>query len=210
MRVAASVIATTLATLVLAAATVAPASANASTGGAVFGSSSQVSTAPTTPATPTTTGGIDPSAPLTPPATPQPQFGEAATIGPNGLATPPAGAPAVVAAIIAAGNAIARKPYVWGGGHQRWTAKGYDCSGSVSFALHSAGLLDAPLVSGAFARWGDAGPGSWVTIYANAGHVFMVVAGLRFDTSGQRQAGTRWQPAERRVKGFKVRHPVGL
>ena len=92
----------------------------------------------------------------------------------------------------------------------RWLARGYDCSGSVSFALHGAGLLDGPLVSGDFARWGAAGPGSWVTIYANGGHVFMIVAGLRFDTSGQRESGSRWQAAPRRVRGFKVRHPVGL
>ena len=79
--------------------------------------------------------------------------------------------------VVAAGNVIAKTPYKWGGGHPRWDDSGYDCSGSVSFALHDAGLLDSPLVSGDFARWGDRGPGRWITIYANAEHVYMIVAG---------------------------------
>ena len=113
-------------------------------------------------------------------------------------------------AIIAAGNRIARTKYVWGGGHARWEDRGYDCSGSVSYALHGAGLLDSPLVTGDLAHWGAAGPGTWVTIYANAGHVYMTVAGLRFDTSGPAAAGTRWQTVLRSSRGFRVRHPVGL
>ena len=112
--------------------------------------------------------------------------------------------------IIAAGNRIAKTKYIWGGGHRRWEDRGYDCSGSVSYALHGAGLLDSPLVSGELGRFGQAGPGKWVTIFANAGHVYMYVAGLRFDTSGQRQAGSRWQAARRSSRGFRVRHPVGL
>ena len=126
------------------------------------------------------------------------------------VAVAPPGAPAVVQQIIAAGNRIARTPYIWGGGHRRWEDRGYDCSGSVSYALHGAGLLDAPRVSGDLGRWGAAGPGAWVTIYGNAGHVYMIVAGLRFDTSGQRLAGTRWQAARRSSRGFRVRHPIGL
>lgn len=207
MRVAAAVSATALTTLVCAGLAVAPAIAETGTGGAAFGSSPPPQTPPAQPATPGTTGGVDPSAPAT---TPLPHAGDLATVGTDGLAVAPAGAPSSVRAIIASGNAIARKPYLWGGGHRRWLAKGYDCSGSVSFALHGASLLDGPLVSGDFARWGEVGPGSWVTIYANRGHVFMVVAGLRFDTSGRRQAGSRWQTAPRRVRGFKVRHPAGL
>jgi cell wall-associated NlpC family hydrolase len=131
-----------------------------------------------------------------------------ATINPDGTATPPAGAPAVVAAIIAAGNEIATRPYVYGGGHRTWVDTGYDCSGSVSYALHGAGLLAASAPSGDFMTWGAAGPGQWVTIYANQPHMYMVVAGLRFDTSGAKPS--RWQTAQRSGDGFTVRHPPGL
>ena len=86
--------------------------------------------------------------------------------------------------IIEAGNSIARTPYLWGGGHGKWLDKGYDCSGSISYALASAGLLSGPLDSGRLMGWGKPGKGKWVTIYTNPGHVFMVVAGVRFDTSG--------------------------
>jgi peptidoglycan hydrolase-like protein with peptidoglycan-binding domain len=134
-----------------------------------------------------------------------------AAVGAGGLAVAPAGAPAVVQAIIAAGNRIATLPYIYGGGHGAgWNDAGYDCSGSVSFALHGGGLLSGPLVSGDFESWGAAGPGQWITIYANGGHVYMVIAGLRFDTSGQRGAGTRWQANMVSGAGFVVRHPVGL
>ncbi len=136
--------------------------------------------------------------------------GVKATVGPGGLAVAPAGAPPVVQAIIAAGNRIATLPYIWGGGHGSWTDAGYDCSGSVSFALHGGGLLSGPLVSGDFETWGAAGPGQWITVYANAAHVYMVIAGLRFDTSGQSGAGTRWQADMVSGAGFVVRHPVGL
>jgi len=207
MKVAAAVASTALMTLASLVIGIAPAAADGATGGAAFGSGSATPAVTTQPATPATTGGIDPSAPVT---TPAPAPGATATVDAAGMAHAPAGAPAAVKAIIASGNAIARKPYVWGGGHQRWLAKGYDCSGSVSYALHGAGILDGPLVSGDFMGWGDAGPGSWVTIYANRGHVFMFVAGLRFDTSGQRQTGTRWQADTRRLRGFRVRHPIGL
>jgi cell wall-associated NlpC family hydrolase len=128
----------------------------------------------------------------------------------DGTAVAPLQAPSVVAAVIGAGNAIATTPYKWGGGHGAWKDNGYDCSGSVSFALAGAGLMSSPLTSGSFMSWGDPGPGHWITIYANNGHVFMVVAGLRFDTSGA-NGGTRWQSARARsYAGFAVRHPPGL
>jgi cell wall-associated NlpC family hydrolase len=128
----------------------------------------------------------------------------------DGTAVAPLEAPDVVATVVAAGNEIATKPYKWGGGHGAWKDSGYDCSGSVSFALAGAGLLDGPLTSGGLMHYGKPGPGKWITIYANNGHVFMVVAGLRFDTSGA-QGGTRWQPPDgRSYGGFTARHPPGL
>jgi len=133
-----------------------------------------------------------------------------ATALPNGVALPPLEAPEEVKQIIEAGNIIARSPYVWGGGHGKWLDKGYDCSGSVSFALAAAGLLSGPLASGPLMSWGKPGRGRWVTIYANQGHVFMEVAGIRFDTSGQRVTGSRWQNAVRSTSGFVARHPEGL
>jgi cell wall-associated NlpC family hydrolase len=136
--------------------------------------------------------------------------GPRASVRPDGSAVAPDDAPEIVKRVILAGNAIARFPYKWGGGHGAWRDDGYDCSGSVSFALASAGLLNRPLTSGLFARYGEQGPGEWITIYANDGHVFMLVAGLRFDTSGQGRAGTRWQEAPRPVGGFAVRHIAGL
>ena len=136
--------------------------------------------------------------------------GPRARVRPDGSAVAPEDAPDVVKRVILAGNAIAKFPYKWGGGHGAWRDNGYDCSGSVSFALAAAGLLDRPLTSGLFMRYGAEGPGDWITIYANDGHVFMVVAGLRFDTSGRGRAGTRWQDAARPVGGFAVRHIPGL
>jgi len=123
---------------------------------------------------------------------------------------PPPGAPPAVAAVIAAATRIASTPYVWGGGHQRWEDRGYDCSGSVSYALHGAALLASPLDSSGLAAWGEPGPGQWITVYANAGHAFIVVAGVRFDTSGAKAAGTRWQTAARSTAGFTARHPLNL
>jgi cell wall-associated NlpC family hydrolase len=128
----------------------------------------------------------------------------------DGTAVAPKDAPQIVREVINTGNVIATTPYLWGGGHGSWAASGYDCSGSVSFALAGAGLLDSPLTSGLLARWGSAGPGRWITIYANGGHVFMEVAGLRFDTGGIRGSGTRWQTAGRSTAGFVARHPEGL
>jgi hypothetical protein len=131
-----------------------------------------------------------------------------ATLRPNGTASAPAHAPEAVKAMVAAGNRIASKPYKWGGGHRRWRDRGYDCSGSVSYALHGAELVEWAYDSTGFMRYGEPGPGRWVTIYANRGHVFMVVAGLRFDTSGADPS--RWQDVPRSLGGFRVRHPEGL
>jgi len=128
----------------------------------------------------------------------------------GGMVQPPAGAPAAVAEVMAAGNAIATLPYVYGGGHASFHADGYDCSGSVSYALAAAGLVSAPMVSGQFETWGDPGPGRWITVYANADHVWMEVAGWRFDTVAQADSGTRWAQGGGEFAGFVVRHPPGL
>jgi hypothetical protein len=131
---------------------------------------------------------------------------------PNGVALPPLEAPEAVKQIIQAGNGIARTPYIWGGGHGKWLDKGYDCSGSVSFALASAGLLASSETSGELMSFGEPGPGKWVTIYANAGHTWMYLAGLRFDTVALAVTGSRWsnQAPEEGTGGFAVRHPPGL
>jgi cell wall-associated NlpC family hydrolase len=136
--------------------------------------------------------------------------GPRAKVLPDGRAVAPRGAPDVVKQVIQAANAIADTPYKWGGGHAGWEDTGYDCSGSISFALAGAGLLGSPLASGGFMRWASPGEGRWITIYANGGHAFMVVAGLRFDTSGRSQNGTRWQASPRSTAGFEPRHPAGL
>jgi hypothetical protein len=120
------------------------------------------------------------------------------------------GVPAVVRRVIAAGDRIAGMPYEYGGGHGTWRDDGYDCSGSVSYALHGAGLLSSALTSGDFMSWGAPGKGRWISIYAAPGHVYMVVAGRRFDTSGRDAAGSRWQANDRSAGGYVVRHPAGL
>jgi cell wall-associated NlpC family hydrolase len=127
-----------------------------------------------------------------------------------GMVQAPPGAPAAVGQVIAAGNAIATLPYVWGGGHGSFHASGYDCSGSVSYALAAAGLLNSPLDSTGFESWGDPGPGRWITVYANAGHAWMVVAGWRFDTVALSEGGTRWSQSMASTAGFVARHPPGL
>jgi cell wall-associated NlpC family hydrolase len=131
-------------------------------------------------------------------------------LDPGGIVQAPAGAPAAVAQVIAAGNAIATLPYVWGGGHGSFQANGYDCSGSVSYALAAAGLLSSPLDSTGFESWGQPGPGQWITVYANAGHAFMVVGGWRFDTVALASGGTRWSQSMADTSGFVARHPPGL
>ena len=136
--------------------------------------------------------------------------GERATVGADGLAVAPAAAPPVVQAVILAGNKIAKKRYIYGGGHGDWEDDGYDCSGSVSYALHGGGLLKTSMASGGFMKWAAPGAGRWITTYANGGHMYMVFAGLRFDTSGKKRTGTRWQSDMRSTAGYKIRHPNGL
>jgi cell wall-associated NlpC family hydrolase len=126
-----------------------------------------------------------------------------------GLAAVPSGVPAAVRAIVDAGNKIALLPYRYGGGHGSFRDNAYDCSASVSYALAAAGLVKEPLDSTAFMSWGAPGRGKYVTIYANAGHAFMFVDGLRFDT-GNLGGGTRWTAQSRDVGGFTARHPPGL
>ena len=136
--------------------------------------------------------------------------GKVAYVRADGKAAIPRGAPASVRRIIAAANLIVGKPYKWGGGHARLIDRGYDCSGAVSYALIRAGRLAAPLVSGGFTRWGAPGAGRWVSVYANAGHVYMEVAGLRLDTSAVGhpggRSGVRWRPAIGRRPKFTARH----
>jgi peptidoglycan hydrolase CwlO-like protein len=154
---------------------------------------------------PTPATGDGESAPAAP-AAPAPSPGSVATINSDGTATAPASAPQAVQDVIAAGNQITNMPYLYGGGHGSFEASGYDCSGSVSFALHGGGLLSSPLDSTAFMTWGDSGPGQWITVYSNPGHAYMVVAGIRFDTSG---APPRWQAAMRDNVGYVATHPPG-
>jgi hypothetical protein len=129
----------------------------------------------------------------------------------RGRALPPAEAPLAVTAAIRAANQIRARPYIWGGGHGRWWSPGYDCSGAVSFALHGAGLLQTPLDSTSMMTWGEAGPGAWITVYANRRHAFAEIAGLRWDTSGNRRgvSGPRWHLDHADARGFVVRHPIG-
>jgi cell wall-associated NlpC family hydrolase len=128
----------------------------------------------------------------------------------NGVAVPPLESPQPVREIIQAGDEIARTPYLWGGGHGKWLDHGYDCSGSVSFVLASAGLLDRSLVAAEFMHWGEPGPGKWVTIYASPTHVFMRVAGIRFDTVARAQTGSRWVNEWTDTSRYVARHPPGL
>lgn len=130
----------------------------------------------------------------------------------NGQAVAPPYAPAAVKEAIAAANHIAGRPYVWGGGHRSWFTHGYDCSGAVGFALHGAGLLDTTMVSGQLAYWGEGGLGRWITVYANDEHVYMMIAGLRFDTRDDPPgvSGPRWHTERVDPHKFAVRHPTGL
>jgi hypothetical protein len=155
-------------------------------------------------------GGVDPhpSASATPAATVP---GAKARLV-DGEAVAPAVAPASVKAAIAAANSIRTKPYVWGGGHGSWSSSGYDCSGAVSFALHGAKLLSSPLDSGSLESWGATGAGRWITVYANSGHTYAVIAGLRWDTAGNAHGtGPRWhtQTAAAAPGHYAVRHPAG-
>jgi cell wall-associated NlpC family hydrolase len=136
--------------------------------------------------------------------------GKAALVGTRAIA--PLNAPAIVKRVIAAANHIRATPYIWGGGHGGWVSTGYDCSGAVSYALHGGKLLASPLTSGSLETFGEPGAGHWITIYANAQHTYMVVAGLRFDTAGDTSGtGPRWHPttAAAATGRYIVRHPVG-
>jgi hypothetical protein len=136
--------------------------------------------------------------------------GGTAVLNKDGTATPPADAPAEVVEFIEAANDIEDKPYKYGGGHGKVKDSGYDCSGAVSYGLIKAGLLDAPLPSGSFMKWGERGKGDWITVYAHGGHAYAVVAGLRWDTSMTEGNGPGWSEEMRPAKGFKKRHPAGL
>ena len=125
-------------------------------------------------------------------------------------AAAPAGAPPQVVRAIAAANRITRKPYKWGGGHGRWRDTGYDCSGTVSYVLHAAGLLKTARDSSGLMAYGARGKGDWITVYAHGGHAYVVIAGLRFDTSGRGEKGPRWRLEPRSGRGFVKRHPAGL
>ena len=149
--------------------------------------------------------------------------GAVAQLLPDGTAAAPADAPPQVQAAIWAANKIQSMPYVYGGGHGDFEDDGYDCSGTVSYALHAADLLDSPLDSGSFLRWGERGKGQWITVYTNYGHAYAVIAGLRLDTSAASvtrsntrqfkkalERGPRWRPTARSSRGFKARHPLGF
>ena len=150
--------------------------------------------------------------------TTQTQYGDPSVAGTrailrNGIAYAPSRAPANVKSAIWAVNTLRRKPYVWGGGHGSFNDYGYDCSGSVSYALHYAGLLATPIPSTDFMRYGERGRGRWITIYARHGHTFAVIAGLRLDTTDLRyggDVGPRWYADARNTRGFEVRHPIGM
>jgi hypothetical protein len=137
--------------------------------------------------------------------------GESSAILLTGVALAPPNAPEAVKGAIDAANTIIGRPYIWGGGHASFYSHGYDCSGAVSFALFGGGLIPRPLTSSELEGWGAPGPGKWITVYANAGHTFAEIAGLRWDTVGDEQGtGPRWHLASTDTSGFVVRHPPGL
>ena len=150
--------------------------------------------------------------------------GDAAQLLPDGSAAAPANAPVEVQNAVFAANKLLDKPYIYGGGHRRFKSRGYDCSGTVSYALHGGGLLKSPLDSSSFMRWGARGKGAWITVFTNPGHAYAVIAGLRLDTSRAAmparamknvaktafENGPRWRPTQRPSRGFRARHPVGF
>jgi cell wall-associated NlpC family hydrolase len=136
--------------------------------------------------------------------------GESTSILLTGIALPPPNAPQIVKDVINNANTIIGRPYIWGGGHGSFYSYGYDCSGAVSFALFGGGMIPRPLTSSELEGWGAPGPGKWITVYANAGHTFADIAGLRFDTSGTESGtGPRWHLEARPSDGYVVRHPPG-
>jgi hypothetical protein len=160
------------------------------------------------------TGGAGVGAPAEAPSTPaHPTVpGDVAKII-KGVAYAPAFAPRAVKQAIWAGNAIRRKPYIYGGGHGVWNDAGYDCSGSVSYVLHAAGLLKVSMDSSGFESWGARGLGQWITVYTNPAHAFVEIAGIRLDTSAEDDpnpppgTGPRWRPVMHGTRGFRTRHP---
>jgi len=152
---------------------------------------------------------LDPASSSAPQA-PAPSSGQTAVLGSDGLAVAPVGAPQAVKDAIAAANSIVGYPYLWGGGHGSFESSGYDCSGAVSFALNGGGLLTSPLDSTGLTLWGEPGEGNWISVYGNSGHVYAVIAGLRWDTSGTGGTGPKWQTDLRDSIGFIARHPSGL
>lgn len=181
------------------------------------------------------TGGASASAPAPAPAAPQPApaadapqdaaggaaFGSVpfmlhptvpGTVGAikNGVAYAPTGAPLEVQRAIWAADRLLHKPYIYGGGHQSFRSRGYDCSGTVSYALHGGGLLKTPMDSIDFMRWGQRGTGAWITVYTNPGHAWAIIAGMRLDTSGPGESGPRWRTETRSTRGFRARHPDSL
>ncbi|MDO8209252.1 hypothetical protein [Conexibacter sp. CPCC 206217] len=147
------------------------------------------------------------SADYVPPQDSRPTVPGARAIFRDGIAYAPAAAPVEVQEAVWAANDLLDKPYVYGGGHKSFRASGYDCSGTVSYALNGGGLLDSPLDSSSFMSWGDSGRGDWITVYTNPGHAFVIIAGLRLDTSGPGAEGPRWRPGRYTTRGFKARHP---
>jgi hypothetical protein len=181
------------------------------------GPSGSTSSGPTSGSPPVVNGGVGLSAPTIRPSTrSQPIVrGDRAKII-DGLAYAPSAAPLQVQKIIWAGDKIRHKPYLFGGGHGVWNDVGYDCSGSVSYVLHAAGLLKVSMDSTQFESWGVKGVGRWVTVYTNPAHAFIEVAGIRFDTSAADDphpppgTGPRWRPLMQSTRGFEARHPANL
>ena len=152
----------------------------------------------------------------------QPKMGHVATplpgvsggAAPTKAAAAPVAMPAEVRRAIASASTIVGRPYIWGGGHRSFSSRGYDCSGAVSYLLHGGGLLDRPLDSGSFMRWGEPGQGRWITVWTNPGHAFVEIAGRRLDTSAAEdrtgRKGPQWRRTRRSHRGFVARHPAGL
>jgi cell wall-associated NlpC family hydrolase len=194
-----------------------PASAAATATGGAASDDAPASTAPApvapTPADPAPADPAPAASPgaagfgVAPAPAPQPTVPGSRGVIKKGVAYAPAAAPIEVQRAIWAANQLRGKPYVWGGGHASFRAGGYDCSGTVSYALHGAGLIDTPMDSNDFMGWGVKGKGQWITVYTNPDHAFAIIAGLRLDTSGPGQSGPRWRTAKASTRGFSARHP---
>lgn len=191
-------------------ATAAPTALTNATGGSAVGTAASAST--TTSAT--SANGFTEVTETA--ATPQPELLVPGSLARyvNGYAAAPMNAPAAVQQVIWTANEIIGLPYIYGGGHASFNSPGYDCSGTVSFALHGGDLLSTPMDSSEFMSWGSHGPGRWIAVFGNAGHAYMDIAGLRLDTSAaddpSNQQGPRWRPLRPENAGFTVRHPLGL